>query len=531
MKNSTRPLWNGRVVLLLILICVVGAAHLWQLSDLPQGLYHDESAIGYNANLVARTGYDEHHHFLPLFFQSFNDYKAPVYIYAVALVFRILGVSEGTLRLTSFLFFAIFLWSVTTIARRLDKKCSLALTLFALIEAGFLPWVFTMSRIAFEVISQPALTALALLFILRTYDRKMHQPYRNAAAAGLILAISLYTYPTGRVLALLFLGFTLAVYARRATLKRSITLLIAFLAGLLPYIVYSLLNSGVMTERFRSISYVFDTSLSFLQKTHIFFENYTQYFSLSFLFLHGDGNLRHATGFGGEIYWILAILAVVGALWILAGSHPPQRKFGTLLILGALSAPVGAALTSQGTPHALRSVLMGLFVLLLSFYGFLFFSKVPSRAPRWMIMLIPLMILSYESGTYTYDYFTRYVPVSANAFEYANVRQALFQAAAIHPASIIVDNNINYTEPLFYSCTSPFSNISVKSTSVHPVTDGCVVYLPEDGASLTADLLQVDLPTINGLLTKCFSSKAAPIAHGAATDGIPSVGPTGPTFP
>src|SRR5579885_2594509 len=81
------------LVALLLLLAAVVFFHLIEISSIPQGLFKDETAIGYNAWLIARDGHDEHGHFFPLYFESSGDYKAPVYIYTVAGAFALFGPS------------------------------------------------------------------------------------------------------------------------------------------------------------------------------------------------------------------------------------------------------------------------------------------------------------------------------------------------------------------------------------------------------------------------------------------------------
>lgn len=166
--------WLPLLINLTYIVIII--SHLWQLDTLPRGFYTDELATGYNAITIANTGQDEFGHSFPLYFQSFGDYKQPIFIYTTALVFKLLGVSEFNLRLVSFFYFMLFIVSLHLIIRKLFPHNNLVL-LYTLITAGFLPWYFTLSRLAFDVITQLAITALALFFVLKTY----HDPPGAAA--------------------------------------------------------------------------------------------------------------------------------------------------------------------------------------------------------------------------------------------------------------------------------------------------------------------------------------------------------------
>src|SRR5436305_15339711 len=90
-----RALYGAAVALVL---AAVVFAHCFRLTGVPRGLYFDECSIGLNAALVAADGHDEHGVFLPVFFTTFGNLKNPVTIYAAALLFRLLGVSDWALR-------------------------------------------------------------------------------------------------------------------------------------------------------------------------------------------------------------------------------------------------------------------------------------------------------------------------------------------------------------------------------------------------------------------------------------------------
>src|SRR3989304_2729576 len=72
----------------------------------PEGLYIDETSIGYNAHSIVETARDEHGKFMPLFFEAFGEYKLPVYIYSVALVQLVTGPTDLSVRIPS-LFFGV----------------------------------------------------------------------------------------------------------------------------------------------------------------------------------------------------------------------------------------------------------------------------------------------------------------------------------------------------------------------------------------------------------------------------------------
>ena len=60
----------------IILIILAGAVlRFYLLGNVPNGLTTDEADVGYNASSILKTQKDVYGRTLPLFLQSFNDYK------------------------------------------------------------------------------------------------------------------------------------------------------------------------------------------------------------------------------------------------------------------------------------------------------------------------------------------------------------------------------------------------------------------------------------------------------------------------
>src|ERR1044071_9378815 len=93
---------KARSYLLAAAACALAfALYAWEVPGNPPGFYIDESSIAYNAHAVSRTGADEYGESFPLYFRAFGDYKNPVYVYALAAVFRFTGPSIKAARLLS----------------------------------------------------------------------------------------------------------------------------------------------------------------------------------------------------------------------------------------------------------------------------------------------------------------------------------------------------------------------------------------------------------------------------------------------
>jgi hypothetical protein len=469
---------------------------VWKIASIPNGLYQDETAIGYNASLIADTGFDEHQHFLPVYFESFSDYKAPIYIYAVAGFFKLFDPSIFLLRFTSVFFFLLTLIGCVCVVSMLTEKPDRRVLLYTLLAVGFLPWFFTLSRISFEVISQTTFTVWSLWFLQKIYtDPRDRFASIMAAVGGILMGITLYTYPTARVLTPLFVLFTLCIFARRSSWKRTLTMLGGFVIAMIPYAVYSLQNPGAMTSRFKGITYVFDPTASLLQKIHTFVGNYVQYFSPNFLLIHGDANMRHATGLGGEISLAVLLLALTGIIWSIVDRTLWKQRMFLLLFLCTVTAPFAAALTSDGTPHSLRSILLGLFVVLWSCIGFLKLTTLRTFSLRSILIISTFLLLIGESTLYLQNYFTTYAAHSGSAFESEGMQDAIQEAVAFDPNMIIVSTSINYATADFYKRLYVPDSVQLLISNPTPLPGACIIYLPSDQAAINASPLQYAIPT------------------------------------
>jgi 4-amino-4-deoxy-L-arabinose transferase-like glycosyltransferase len=83
------------------LIILAFLLRFFYLEKIPNGLYSDEAAYGYNAYSILLTGKDEYGNFLPVAFKSFGDYKAPLYIYYLVPFVAVFGLNIFSLRLSS----------------------------------------------------------------------------------------------------------------------------------------------------------------------------------------------------------------------------------------------------------------------------------------------------------------------------------------------------------------------------------------------------------------------------------------------
>lgn len=92
---------NQQHVFLLVIIALAIVLRFWQLGQNPPSLDWDETAHGYNAYSILKTGRDEYGLKFPLYFRSFDDYKPPIYTYLVVPSVAVFGLNDFAVRFPS----------------------------------------------------------------------------------------------------------------------------------------------------------------------------------------------------------------------------------------------------------------------------------------------------------------------------------------------------------------------------------------------------------------------------------------------
>ena len=340
---------------------LVIALHMSYLGSTPPGLSADEAAIGYNAWTIGHFGVDEGGTPWPVFFRSFGGSRSPLYIYMLAPLTRLFPLTPTLERIPAALcgiaicmMFGITAWWLTR---------SRWIGLITFVVAAFTPWVVMQGRVGFQVVVLVLLTAIAVFGAVRLTE----EPSRRwAIVVGIAIAASPFAYATGRLAAVLF-GFVLCLVlgARRRLRPALLWVLppvgIAY-AGLG---LWAHAHRGALTARFSYIS-IFAGSPPLVTVARRAIRNYVSYFGVAFLGLHGDSNLRHNTGAGGMLLLGMLPALLVGLAWCLKRWRKPVAQ---LLLLGLLAAPIPAALTQEGTPHAIRSAIMLPFLFAIAAIG------------------------------------------------------------------------------------------------------------------------------------------------------------------
>lgn len=244
-----------KIALYIVLITLLGSVvRLWQLDTLPNSLSADEVAFGYNAYSILKTGKDEFGHYLPLYFQSFDDYKNPVFGYILIPFIYLRGLTDWVIRFPSALSGIAVIPLMFFITQKLTRN--IRLSLITAVFASISPWLIQYSRVAIEMEMALFLTLLGVWLLLEARNRAHFYPL-----SAFVFGLSFYTYHSSKVWTIFF---GLVMFLLSVKHKSRLYLLIGtfiFIVMTIPY--FELLISAKIGLRPYAIS-VFSN-----QETHI----------------------------------------------------------------------------------------------------------------------------------------------------------------------------------------------------------------------------------------------------------------------
>ncbi|HEX6095729.1 MAG TPA: hypothetical protein VF432_05335 [Thermoanaerobaculia bacterium] len=326
------------------------------------GFFIDESSIAYNAWSIAQGGVDEHGVRMPVYFAAFGEYKNPVYIYLLALVFKGFGPSILAARALSIVLGFLAAVCLALLARDVPARA------FTFLAAIATPWLFETSRLVFEVAAFPLALALALLCV---------RTQRHPVLCALGFALVTYTYTAGR-----FLGPAMAVALLLVMpWRRALIAWGAYAVLLIP----ALLNFRALTARVAEVG---------LAKP-----SYFAAFSPGFLFVTGDANPRHHIAFGGMLLVTVGLAALVGIGAAIRSRDPWSRYLLAMLVL----TPVPGALAPEA-PHALRLVALGVVLVVFAGIGVSTLATIPREALRAALTIALFLALAAEGLAFRAQY-------------------------------------------------------------------------------------------------------------------------------
>ncbi len=439
------------------------------VSHTSPGFFIDEASIAYNAHTIAQTGTDEYGLRFPLYFRAFGEYKNPVYIYALAAVYKFTGPSVFTARLLSAvlgLFAAIFLG---LLAARMSQRRWVGL--IVLLTTLLTPWLFEISRLVFEVSILPTLISgfLVLLFVA---SRQEKWSWDAAVGLGALLGLMVYSYSIGRLLAPLF-ALGLLFFLTRQRWRGVVLVWAVFGLMLLPLAIFSVKNPGALSERYKFVTYVKpgDTRAQIATR---FVKNYLGNFSPRSWLIKGDPEPRHHLPWWGSLLVGMVILAALGFVVVLKKHR--HEAWWRFVLYGLAVAPIPASLTLDHF-HTLRLISLPIFLLVLTVPGleFLAEQKGSAQGVRRSLLVVLVASILVQGGLFQRHFQTATVREDAFDSYYPEVLDAAL-ARSERPVYLFDKTPAAYMYAYWYATLRKLAlNNFQRSTQANPPPTGAVV--------------------------------------------------------
>ncbi len=412
---------------LLLIIILAGVLRLYKLDKVPPSLSWDETAVGYNAFSIANWGTDEWGVKFPLVFRSFEDFKHPVHIYLTAVFVKLFGLSDFNVRLPAALFGVGSVILVYFLAKEFFKS-RLAGLLAALLLAVS-PYNLQFSRFNHELNFAVFFLMLGILL----FSWGLRKKNNLLPLSFLSFGLSFISYHSAKVVVP-----PVVILLCLVNLKKLSSVKKQFLIGLgiiALTILMTVLNkdllglarikqTSIQEREIVSTELYQKTNSQLLGRVEIVTTQYLKHFSPDYLFVSGDGNLRHSTGTVGEFYKIDLIFLLAGMVFLIWRLISKKDANMLILLVWALVGPLPAAATSEA-PHAARAMFMTGSWHLIAAFGFYSLVTFPkNKLLRISLAVLGLAGVAYFLRGYLDYYYHVYPKKDAIQWQYG-MREAI----------------------------------------------------------------------------------------------------------
>lgn len=420
-------------ILFFVIIFISIVLRVYQISEIPAGLFIDEVNMAVDAKSLIENGTDQYGRSFPFAFEDASDHKLPVYIYLTALSYLIFGPETISIRFPSLIASIGSIFAIFYLAKLLFKDRKY-LPYFATMIMGLSPFAIHFGRIGYE-------TMVATFFLIIFLIAFLNSLYNNHRKSMMILAIISilicnWTYPGARFIipVFVFCIFIIGIFIHFQHLKRKDIVYICgiFLLACIGTFIPSFLNPLLDKRPLNYLTQDLPQSLSLQQKivTKLMsiFSSYFRIWNLEFLFDKGDlFAYRHGSKEAGIFLQIFSIPYIVG-LFIFIKSLTAKNFSVIFLVLFTIIAGLPSSLTS-GTPYATRFLPMIIPLTLIIALGMdqiFIFLKTKHFLVRVSIYSLFIVTLLYQIASFSHIYFIHFKTTSLPEYPKAPVSLGKF---------------------------------------------------------------------------------------------------------
>lgn len=418
---------------MLLIVLVAAFLRFYQITTNPKAMYGDGLTLVYDAYSILKTGHDQKGNFLPLVF-PLGGGRPGGYIYTSVPFVAIFGPTALASRMISVLSGIGIVFLLYLLGREMfSEEIGLSLAAMAAIN----PWELSLSRGPFESHFALFLTLLGFYCFFRGLKQKYW-----LIGFGLSFTLAAQTYSTYRLIIPLFTILLLFWSKKKSMLDHIRKPLLIFsliiitastILGLYQTVsrgredrfdiinvfkdptLRSTISQKIKAERLLdslspTISHALHTPQ--MEIAGVLVENYVSNFLPNFLFLHGDGQVRHNPAEMGGFFWVDILLIAIGIVYL----SKTDKKLLGLLLGWILIAPIPTSLV--GSAHALRSSFLLPPILVFSGLG-LYNLWGARRKARLQLVLTVLTVSFFIQFIYFLDRFYFVAPQKdARAWSY-----------------------------------------------------------------------------------------------------------------
>lgn len=374
---------------------------IYNLGVFPYGFHVDEVKAGWNAFSILKTGFDDHHNLLPLYYDSFGDFRPTGIFYSIIPFVLIFGKSIFAVRFSASLFGALSVFPIYFLTRKItkDEKVSLLSSFLLTIS----PWHFEVSRATSEVVISTFFALFSFYFLIQLLEtKKVKYFYLNLIS----IFIAYLFYHSIRLLApIIFIAIIFYYKKINKFVLMSTTVVI------LLTIFFTFSNLGL--KRLNQVSIFKDTDINYevqksgSDKTYIYSKhlvlNYLNYFGTDFLVGNTARPYRYVTPGFGLMNFVEYILFIIGVIGIV------RKKFSCLPLILLLLSPIPAVMTAEDIPNLHRAFLMMPFIPIISAFGVIYLKKYKTLILLALIInflyFVNIYFHTYSQKPYIKDYF------------------------------------------------------------------------------------------------------------------------------
>ncbi len=408
MKSKLAFILQKRIIILfLLIISLAGFLRIYKLGQVPPSLTWDEAAVGYNAWTIANYGRDEYGRSFPIYFKSFGEDKQPVHIYLTAIIVKLFGPSEFTIRLPAALFGIFNIALIFFLAQLIFRNNLIALTSSFFLAIS--PQNIHFSRFNHEANFALFFFMLGLIFFLKF----IKEDRLFLSLALLSLLFSMICYHAAEIIVPPIIILLIIIYKKSFKIKS-----LSFFISL--FLLFCFIVIVLFQPRLFGIARLDQTAFSRgdIEKTQIFkltgsytlgrvnrvVSNYWSNFNPQYLFVKGDNNPRLSSQGAGEFYKIDALFLLIGVFSLIK----KRSKEGIFLLGWAFIAPFGDSIAGEA-PHAARAYFMMGSWNLIAALGFYKVVSYPKRYIfKWFNGVFVIAILLCSLIIYLNYYFNEF---------------------------------------------------------------------------------------------------------------------------